>query len=50
MKNNIKNNMKKQKKNKMDNKTIRSKQVNFRVSQKIYVLSKHLNIQAEIRS
>lgn len=36
MKNNIKNNMKKQKKNKMDTKTIRSKQVNFRVSQKIY--------------
>lgn len=28
--------MKKQKKNKMDTKTIRSKQVNFRVSQKIY--------------
>ncbi len=36
MKNNIKNNMKKQKKNNNENNTIRSKQVNFRVSQKIY--------------
>jgi hypothetical protein len=36
MKNNIKNNMKKQKINNNENNTIRSKQVNFRVSQKIY--------------